>query len=623
LQETAPGGLLGDVIFLPLVERELRVAARKRSTFWVRIAAALAALLIGSGFLVLTLVGLGFRAPSLGSGLFGVLTWLSLAAVLSAGLFFTSDCLSEEKREGTLGFLFLTNLRGYDVVLGKLLAMSLRGFYALLAVFPILAITLLMGGVTGGAFWKTSLALVNALFISLAAGLFVSAVSHEAQKALAATLLLLLVLVVGGPVCDAALAAIGQHPFNPLLSLSSPGYLFVTADAWGRTPFWMALVVNQVVGWMLLGLACLLIPHTWQEKVVRNPAAGAGWAHWFKYGGVRRQSALRARLMSVNPVLWLACRERWQAFVLWGVAIAMAGGITAMLAIDEQIVWWVAWSYLGGFFTLLLYLGVASQAGRFLVDARRSGLIELLLATPLTERQIVQGQWRGLVRMFGLPLALCLAVHLLGSFMSQQAWRGLAATVTTTGPAVTTATTAPAVTNTIIVTAGAAAASTVGVLGAPNHLIIMTTSVAGTLAVAANFVALVWFGMWMGLNSRNTSLATLKTILFVQIIPWFVAFFVSSLIVPLLLLCNLIQTKTLTAPAPAFMAWYPLLTAGLATVLSLIKDIAFFLWARRKLYSEFRERAARTGVSTMITLPLPLPAAKAPPILSPTESCRQ
>ena len=123
--------------FLPIVERELRVAARKRSTFRVRVIAALVALLIGSAFLVLSRVGpLGSSTTSLGSGLFGALTWLSWCAALSAGPFFTSDCLSEEKREGTIGFLFLTDLRGYDVVLGKVLATSLRSFYALLAVFP-------------------------------------------------------------------------------------------------------------------------------------------------------------------------------------------------------------------------------------------------------------------------------------------------------------------------------------------------------------------------------------------------------------------------------------------------------------------------------------------------------
>src|SRR5437773_146583 len=210
---------------LPVVARELRIAARKRSNFWLRVAAALAAMILGSGFMAFSTVR-GVGAATLGGVLFGVLTWLALAAALSAGLFFTSDCLSEEKREGTIGFLFLTDLRGYDVVFGKLLATSLRGFYSLLAVLLILAVTLLMGGVTGAEFWKTALALVNALFLSLAAGLFVSAISRDSQKALAATLFLLALLVAGGPVSDAIFAAINHHSFNPLLSLSSPGYLF-------------------------------------------------------------------------------------------------------------------------------------------------------------------------------------------------------------------------------------------------------------------------------------------------------------------------------------------------------------------------------------------------------------
>ena len=113
--------------FLPIMDRELRVAARKRSTFWLRVVAALVSLVIGGGMLLLSLAGV-FPTATLGGVLFSTLTWLALGAALSAGLFFTSDSLSEEKREGTLGFLFLTDLRGYDVAGGKLLATSLRGF---------------------------------------------------------------------------------------------------------------------------------------------------------------------------------------------------------------------------------------------------------------------------------------------------------------------------------------------------------------------------------------------------------------------------------------------------------------------------------------------------------------
>ncbi|HQU46125.1 MAG TPA: hypothetical protein PK867_25150, partial [Pirellulales bacterium] len=41
----------------------------------------------------------------------------------------TADCISSERREGTLGLLFLTDLRGHDVVLGKLVVAGLGAFY--------------------------------------------------------------------------------------------------------------------------------------------------------------------------------------------------------------------------------------------------------------------------------------------------------------------------------------------------------------------------------------------------------------------------------------------------------------------------------------------------------------
>src|SRR5262245_46364194 len=188
--------------FLPIVDRELRVAARKRGTYWLRVVAALVALILGTGFLAVSLAP-GAGRGQLGAYLFSILGGMSLATVLASGLFFTSDCLSEEKREGTLGFLFLTDLRGYDIVLGKLLATSLRGIFALLAIFPILAVTFVLGGVAAGYFWKTILALGNALFFSLAAGLFVSSVNRDSQRAMGGTLAVMLAFLAGAPAVDA------------------------------------------------------------------------------------------------------------------------------------------------------------------------------------------------------------------------------------------------------------------------------------------------------------------------------------------------------------------------------------------------------------------------------------
>ena len=61
--------------------------------------------------------------------IFGGMGSLALLYCLASGRRSTADCLSEEKREGTLGLLFLTDLTGYDVVLGKLSATSVNAFY--------------------------------------------------------------------------------------------------------------------------------------------------------------------------------------------------------------------------------------------------------------------------------------------------------------------------------------------------------------------------------------------------------------------------------------------------------------------------------------------------------------
>jgi ABC-type transport system involved in cytochrome c biogenesis permease component len=162
--------------FLPIVERELRVACRRRESYWLRVGVALLALLLGAWMLLWTHFASQQR---LGLGMFVALSIVAFLYSLLAGLRTTADCLSEEKREGTLGLLFLTDLKGYDIVLGKLAATSLNVFYGLLAIFPIMAVPLLLGGVTWTEFWRVALVALNTLFFSLTIGLFASAVSRS------------------------------------------------------------------------------------------------------------------------------------------------------------------------------------------------------------------------------------------------------------------------------------------------------------------------------------------------------------------------------------------------------------------------------------------------------------
>src|ERR1700722_1750218 len=149
--------------FLPIVARELRAAARRRGTYWSRTIMAVGAIIVGT-ITFIEASNSNSQSYQIAQEMFSVGSVMAFIYCLCVGVCSTADCLSEEKREGTLGLLFLTDLKGYDVIGGKLVATSLNSIYGLLAMLPILALSLVLGGVTPGEFWRMALALANLLF---------------------------------------------------------------------------------------------------------------------------------------------------------------------------------------------------------------------------------------------------------------------------------------------------------------------------------------------------------------------------------------------------------------------------------------------------------------------------
>src|SRR2546427_9347666 len=198
--------------FLPIVDRELRVRARQKSTHRTRLIGAV----LASGLVALMLLASAFGrgVGRFGGFVFVALAWLAFLYALLEGARNTADCLSEEKRAGTLGLLFLTDLKGYDVVLGKLIARSLHTFYGALAVVPMLGVPLLMCGVTLGEFERMALVAVNTLFFSVGLGIAVSTLCRSAHRAVLTTLFLLLLVTAVLPACGAWLASHGRPPIE-------------------------------------------------------------------------------------------------------------------------------------------------------------------------------------------------------------------------------------------------------------------------------------------------------------------------------------------------------------------------------------------------------------------------
>jgi ABC-type Na+ efflux pump permease subunit len=404
------------MIFLPIVARELRVAARRRGTYVTRFVIAVGALVLGS---FIFLMEMNAQTQVLGQFLFRGLSVLAFFYCLASGRRSTADCLSEEKREGTLGLLFLTDLRGYDIVFGKLAATSLNGFYGLLAVFPVLAIPLLMGGVTNGEFWRMVLALVNTFLLSLAIGIFVSALSRDARKAMGGNFLLLFLLTWGGPACAGLIAFFSpSHNVVRGLVIVSPVYSFVFGyDVLYKVharDFWLSSAIVFGLTCLLVLLATWIVPHSWQDRPARAEKSRwrSFWQAW-SFGSAAKRPAYRKQLLDINAFYWLAARARLKPLHVW-VFFAFLG------------CWW-----LGGWlasrdywlddsvkFTTAIILNITLKSwitvetSQRLAEDQKSGALELLLSSPLTVRDILRGQLLALRRQFLAPMLAAIALEL-------------------------------------------------------------------------------------------------------------------------------------------------------------------------------------------------------------------
>ena len=194
---------------------------------------------------------------------FAALKWIAFVFASCVGIFLTSDSLSEEKRDGTLGLLFLTDLRGFDVVLGKLMSQSLQAFYGFLAALPILALPIMIGGVTGIEFGRSMLVLCNTLFLSLSIGLLVSSMSREVIKAMNAAFLLTFLFLVLLPWADWGWRDGMNRKWTCVLSIAEPGALFYAAKNLWPQQFWTYIGLQHLLAWSFLQVACLIVPRAW------------------------------------------------------------------------------------------------------------------------------------------------------------------------------------------------------------------------------------------------------------------------------------------------------------------------------------------------------------------------
>jgi hypothetical protein len=296
---------------------------------------------------------------------------------------------------------------------------GLRSFALLVGATPMLVVPILIGGVGPRQVGTTAIALAALVTLSLGAGLWASTRGRTPGTALARAYLALAVilLLVAGTVSgmDAVTA-----------SLMTPRWqVFLFRDAWLEIcgvpdPELRYGKIFQAVAppsppKTFLGLAAralclmtfsLMVAAFWigraKGELVRHAAAESQGRAESAMGRrfVRIPSVLVARhrrwrlgVLARNPLEWLARRTPRRALMRW-FWLGVAGLVWAQLALSMN---WMSYYDSGlswNLFPWILTAAAIWSTATALREERRTGTLEMILVTGLTESQIVQSVLR-------------------------------------------------------------------------------------------------------------------------------------------------------------------------------------------------------------------------------------
>jgi len=429
-------GSLIAMILGSVIERELRASARQRFTYTLRV--------LGGTALLVAFAFLGWKGktgPGVGGELFTFFHGVMFFAIWLLVPLLSADCISRERREGTLPLLFLTPLKSWDIVWAKGLAHGLRALTLWLAGIPVLTVCFVAGGVAWREVVISVLVNLSALCLAMGAGVLASARARVRTRSLALSaalafgLFLAFLWAIQGAVL--VLTGVGSGRYGERTDPWEMRGLIFAIDVgrlWQRWPpstgtgtsrvFWAYMVVAFASMLALLVLIRLAAWSLKQASQERPPSSLMLWLGETLYRPVLFRHALRRWLrweLEHNPIGWLERRSWNGRLVVWSWLVVVACIYSSLFT--NWTLYERGFQAMQALLANLLAGGMAVSAAGSFRRERETGVLELLLVAPLRERQIITGRLWGLWSQFVPAVGLLCGVWIyVGAYLSTTSW---------------------------------------------------------------------------------------------------------------------------------------------------------------------------------------------------------
>ena len=367
-----------------VIVRELRAESRRAANYWLRVLAASALVLVFASMMLAAQPALS----QVGAILFSGLNQTLLFALWILVPLMTADCVSREKREGTLGLLFLTPLTVLDVIAGKAAIHVLRALTLFLAALPLLGLPLVLGGVDWRSVLWAAAGLTNAMLLGIAAGIYASTRGGSTIQ--------VMVLAEAWALSLAVLSSLWTGPLVRMVL----GRSF--ALAWLAGLVGIRMLGSLALFVLILWKSVVRLRESWQQESdapeqprwVKIFSNSDFWQAFFRWD--------KSRTLDRNPMAWLQ-EYSWTArLTKWGwVAIVLLGEFVVLTRFGSRRS--PLWEPL---IVVALGLGMAFSAVGSFRREQETGLLELLLVTPLSERHLLRGRFWGICCHYFPALAI-------------------------------------------------------------------------------------------------------------------------------------------------------------------------------------------------------------------------